>query len=90
MNVRGLVTAAGAITVGTGFTVAHVAASGTYTITYITPFDAEPVVQATVGSTGGVIGIKLTAHSASGCTVLTYNSSTGASVDAEFFLSVDG
>lgn len=90
MNIRGLVAADGSISAGSGFSLTHTASSGSYAITYNTAFDTEAFVQVTLAITGGTLGWKVSSASVTGCTIATYNSSTGANTDAAFYLAVDG
>jgi len=88
MDIRGLVAADGSISAGSGFSVSKT--TGTYVITYDTAFDTEAFVQVTLAVTAGTLGWKVSSASVSGCTVATYNSSTGANTDSAFYLAVDG
>lgn len=77
----GTVSAAGAVTQGSGFTVTK-GAAGVFTINV--GFSTTPVVLATVGSTAGVSAVKITSASTTAIGVLTFDAATGASTDGEF------
>jgi hypothetical protein len=80
--VHGSVSSAGAILSGSGFTITKTG-TGAYTITFTTAFASKPTVVPAVVSTG--TGIRNQAEPVVGsATVLTYNSSTLAVLDAPF------
>ena len=82
--VRGVVTAAGGIITGTGFTVTR-AAAGQYAIIFTTPFTAPPTVTASTESQGGLSRVAMTdGVTASVANIRVTGSTTGVTTDAPF------
>lgn len=78
----GIITSAGAITAGTGFTVAHPGV-GQYDLTYTVAYAAAPIVLVTA-LTGPFIGVLNAASGTGGCTIFIENSTTGAVASQAF------
>lgn len=91
IQVTGLVTAAGAIGAGTGFSVVK-SGTGQYDITFTpsSPFAIVPNVLASAEGAGGYgIDIPSAQLTAAGFRVLTFTTTTAAQVDCQFnFLAV--
>lgn len=77
----GKVTAAGAVSLGTGFSSSK-SSTGTYVVTV--GFANTPVVLATIGEPAGALGCKITAASTTSFTVVTFTTTSGALTDAAF------
>jgi hypothetical protein len=76
--VRGVLTGAGGIIVGSGFTAAH-PSSGTYTITFTPAFSAQPAVTVSADSGGAVPLVATTSGvTASTAGIKLFYSTTGA------------
>ncbi|MBI4548007.1 MAG: hypothetical protein HY707_08510 [Ignavibacteriae bacterium] len=84
--IRGVVTAAGGIIVGSGFTVSHVASSGTYVINFNTAFPSAPSVAATAQVQPGLVLFATTDGVVSGsATIRLWNpSNLAGSADGPF------
>lgn len=82
--IRGGVSGAGAITKGTGFTVAR-GSVGVYTITFTAAFSATPIVVVTPSAnTGGVLPIWFTNGITTGTCVVQFFTTGAAAVDLPF------
>lgn len=79
--VRGEVSAAGAVSRGSGFTVVRNSA-GNYTVTFSTAFSAAPIVVASFID-GGIFAARVSATSTTATTIITFNS-VGTSTDSAF------
>jgi alpha-tubulin suppressor-like RCC1 family protein len=88
--IRGVLTAAGGIIVGTGFTVTK-GTAGLYTIRFTTLFSAAPTVTATADSQGGNPRVAMTdGVTATLATIRIVVSTTGASIDAPVHFTAIG
>lgn len=82
--IRGTVSSAGAIVVGSGFTVSRTGV-GQYTVTFTTAFADHPTVTLGAGITVANYAVKLTTRSATAIAVNTITiAAAPANVDAEF------
>lgn len=84
--VRGIVSSAGAIEEGTGFTVSH-SGTGDYTITFSPAFSDVPSVVTGPGSDAAISASKIfagTPVTASAARVITFVASTGAVANGQF------
>jgi hypothetical protein len=86
--VRGAVSAAGALAIGSGFTVVRTAV-GTYTVTFTPTMKATPVLAFGVGL-AGPFGIGVTANAATGFSVATFNTTTGVNADTGWHFTAIG
>jgi len=80
--IRGHINSSGGITTGTGFTVTKTG-TGAYTVTFTTPFSAEPTV--TVSPQVGLARIAtITNVGAGSVQVRTFDSASGSAIDQDF------
>ncbi len=80
--IRGVISSAGAITAGAGFTAAK-AATGKYTITFTTAFSAQPAVTASAIDSGG-INISALVGSVAASATIDFRNATNAYTDTAF------
>ena len=81
-SIQGRVSSAGAFQSGDGFTSSQTG-TGTYNIVFTVPFNSVPA--ATVSTTGGAnVGASISALTASGMTINTFMSTSGANFNRDF------
>jgi hypothetical protein len=89
-TIRGVVTAAGGVFAGAGFTASRTA-TGAYVVTFTVPFAVAPVVLMTVEIGAGAVGGKLEGPpSVNSVSIGTFTENTATRVDSKFhFLAME-
>ena len=87
-TLRGQISSAGAVLLGSGFTCSRVAA-GNFSISFNTAFSATPVIAPGIFLNGGPVGnIVVSGANAAGATILTYDTAWAASDRPFNFIAV--
>lgn len=84
-DIRGRVSSAGAITNGVGFTVSKLG-TGNYLISFTSPLNAVPAINATIDDNLATYGLKVANASVSSFQVLTYDMA-GTLADVGFYFT---